>query len=254
MTRVLLTNPYGPYELKWGTAPSDLLNARLGRGHGAFDMSSYLPTYPLYLIAENLKVPTTVLDFPRWDDFVHEVRKGYDFIAIELKSIHVRRVAKMIGAIKEISPKTQIVIGGYGVSAMCMEFTVCENDCISDEDCPPVSSGTTSPQCRDPFGSNRCSLPCGEGLVCPDGMACVYISSGFFCAWPSPLLMYGCPGYCSELDGQCDSRRTGDCCEGLVCAPWDQCEQGTCLRLSWPCSEDTAPCCEGMACMDGYCT
>lgn len=118
MTRVLLTNPYGPYELKWGTAPSDLLNARLGRGHGAFDMSSHLPTYPLYLIAENLKVPTTVLDFPRWDDFLHEIRKGYDFVAIELKSIHVRRVARMIGAIKEFSPKSQIVIGGYGVSAL----------------------------------------------------------------------------------------------------------------------------------------
>ena len=144
--------------------------------------------------------------------------------------------------------------GGYGVSSMCMEFMVCEYHCTTAADCPQVSTGTAVPQCADPFGSDRCSLPCGGSLVCPDGMACIWISSGFFCAWPSPMLMPGCPGYCAQLDEHCDGRTTGECCDGLVCAPWDQCEEGTCLRLSWPCSDDTAPCCEGMACVDGYCT
>jgi hypothetical protein len=142
----------------------------------------------------------------------------------------------------------------YSVSWDCMDFMVCAHDCSSDEDCPPVDSGTTSPQCRDPWGSDNCSLPCGDGLICPDGMACVHIDSGFFCAWPSPVLRPGCPGYCAEQNESCDSSTTGDCCEGLVCAPWEQCEPGTCLRLSWPCSEDTAPCCEGTTCIDGYCT
>jgi hypothetical protein len=143
---------------------------------------------------------------------------------------------------------------GFGADTGCMEFVVCLHDCSSDEDCPRVDSGTTNPQCGDPSGLDSCSLPCGDGLICPDGMACVYIDSGFFCFWPSPVWRPGCPGYCAEQNESCDSSTTGDCCEGLVCATWEQCEPGSCLRLSWPCSEDTAPCCEGMACIDDYCT
>ncbi|MFW6087639.1 MAG: B12-binding domain-containing radical SAM protein, partial [Myxococcota bacterium] len=116
--RVLLTNAYGPYELKWGTAPSDLLGARLARGHEMLAMGSRLPTWALYLIAENLTNPCTVLEYPRWDDFVRELGEGYDVVAIELKSIHTRRVVQMMKAIREHSPGTRIVIGGYGVGAL----------------------------------------------------------------------------------------------------------------------------------------
>ena len=137
---------------------------------------------------------------------------------------------------------------------MCMQFSACTFPCSTPEDCPSVESGTTSPQCGGPFGEDHCALPCGNGLVCPDGMACLMIESGYFCAWPSPVMFPGCPGYCAEQDGECDSWTTGECCEGLVCAPWGQCEPGSCLRLSWPCNDDTAPCCEGMECVDSYCT
>jgi radical SAM superfamily enzyme YgiQ (UPF0313 family) len=116
--RVLLTTAYGPYPTHWGTAPSDLLGARLARGHKMLAMATEFPTLPLYLIAENLSNPCTVLDFPRWDSFVKEVRQGYDVVAIELKSIHVRRVVEMMKAIREMSPGTQIVVGGYGVGAL----------------------------------------------------------------------------------------------------------------------------------------
>jgi hypothetical protein len=116
--RVLLTSPYGPYDLQWGTAPTDLLGARLARGHALLSMSTHFPTLPLYLIAENLSHPCTVLDFPRWDDFVREVRSGYDVVAIELKSIHTRRVVDMMKTVRDLSPETKIVIGGYGVGAL----------------------------------------------------------------------------------------------------------------------------------------
>jgi hypothetical protein len=116
--RVLLTTAYGPYDSKWGAAPTDLLGARLARGDTLLSMSTTFPTLPLYLIAENLSHPCTVLDFPRWDDFVREVCSGYDVVAIELKSIHVRRVVEMMRAVRKLSPGTRIVIGGYGVGAL----------------------------------------------------------------------------------------------------------------------------------------
>lgn len=116
--RVLLTNAYGPYELAWGEAKTDLLGARLARGDDVLNMSSKLPTWALYLVAENLSNPCTVLEYPRWDDFLAELREGYDVVAIELKSIHTRRVVRMMKAIREHSPGTQIVIGGYGVGAL----------------------------------------------------------------------------------------------------------------------------------------
>lgn len=112
--RVLLTNAYGPFPLKWGKSVNDMLGARLARDNN-MDGRARLFSYALYLIAENLRTPCTVLDFPRWNDFEAEVRKGYDVIAIQLISMHMARVYKMMKTIRELSPRTQIVIGGYGV-------------------------------------------------------------------------------------------------------------------------------------------
>ena len=112
--RVLVTNGYGPYPLKWGKSVHDLLGARLARENN-MDGRTRMYSYPLYIIAENVRNPTTVLECPTWDDFIAEVRKGYDVIAIQLISMHVARVARMMKAIRELSPQTEIVIGGYGV-------------------------------------------------------------------------------------------------------------------------------------------
>ncbi len=116
--RVLMTNAYGPYDLKWGQSPSDLLGARLARGHNMLERSAILPTWSLYLMAENISNPTTVLEYPRWDDFVAAVREGYDLICIETKTMQIPRIARMVRTIREIAPKTKILMGGYGVSTL----------------------------------------------------------------------------------------------------------------------------------------
>jgi hypothetical protein len=144
--------------------------------------------------------------------------------------------------------------GGFGTAVMCLQFGACASPCSASEECPSVESGNTSPECGGPLGEDLCVLPCGDGLICPDGMACVLVETQYLCAWPSLILVPGCPGYCVEQDGPCDSWTAGECCEGLVCAPWSQCEPGSCLRPSWPCSDDTAPCCVGAECVEGYCT
>ncbi len=112
--RVLISNAYGPYPLKWGKSVHDLLGARLARENN-MDGRTRMFSYPLYIIAENIRNPTTVMECPTWDDFIAEVRKGYDVIAIQLLSMHMKRVSRMMKAIRELSPQTEIVIGGYGV-------------------------------------------------------------------------------------------------------------------------------------------
>lgn len=118
MKNVLLTNAYGPYDTAWGEDMLDVLKSRLARGHDGLALSSELPAWGLHLIAENVRNPCTVIEHPHWDDFMREVEKGYGVIGIQLKSVHTDRVVRMVRAIRELSPKTEIVLGGYGVSAL----------------------------------------------------------------------------------------------------------------------------------------
>ncbi len=116
--RVLLTASYGPNELGWGEDMYDLLTSRLARGHGPFQMTSHCHYYGLYLIAENLTNPVTVLENPNWHEFDRELNEGYDYVGFQLKSLHTKKVANMMKRIREKSPNTSIVVGGYGVGTL----------------------------------------------------------------------------------------------------------------------------------------
>ncbi len=116
--KVLLLTSYGPYELGFGEDMHDMFSSRLARGHGIFSLSSHCHYWGLHLIAENITNPTTVLEDPHWDEFLEELEEGYDVIGFQLKSIRTDKVAEMIRAIRERSPKSEIVMGGYGVSPL----------------------------------------------------------------------------------------------------------------------------------------
>ncbi len=115
MKRVLLTNPYGPYDLEWGENQYDILQSRLQRGQGPFSLSSYSPCLALYLIAENVRAQATVMEFPHIEDYVEELRKGYDYVGIQLIALNIGKVARMIRIAREIAPRTKVIIGGYGI-------------------------------------------------------------------------------------------------------------------------------------------
>ncbi|NQU07551.1 MAG: radical SAM protein [Candidatus Abyssubacteria bacterium] len=115
MKRVLLTNAYGPYDLEWGENQFDILESRLQRGQGPFTLKSHTHCLALYLIAENINALTTVMEYPHIDDYEEELRKGYDYLGIQLISITTDKVARMIRIAREIAPGTKIIIGGYGI-------------------------------------------------------------------------------------------------------------------------------------------
>lgn len=116
--KVLFVSPYGPDEKKWGADMYDVLASRLARDNGAFAVSSHLHAFALYVLAENLTHPSTVLELPHWEEFAAEVRKGYDVIAIGFKSYQNDKVVRMMKEIRAVSPKTVIVMGGYGVGML----------------------------------------------------------------------------------------------------------------------------------------
>lgn len=118
MKNILLTNAMGPYDLGWGEDMTDLFGARLTRGQGPFSMRGYFHAFALFLIAENLKARTTILEHPDEKIFKNELKKNYDYIGLQIVGVHVPRIAKMVRIIRQVSPATKIVIGGYGVSML----------------------------------------------------------------------------------------------------------------------------------------
>ena len=102
--KVLLTAGYGPNELVWGEDMYDLMNSRLARGHNPFRMDSHCHYFALYLIAENLNLPVTVLENMNWEEFDAELDRGYDVIGIQLKSMFTDKVARMVARIREKCP------------------------------------------------------------------------------------------------------------------------------------------------------
>ncbi len=115
MKTVLLTNPYGPYNQSWGTNAYDVVETRFHRGQGPFSFKSHTHCHALYLIAENINAKTTVLEYPHLEDYEDELRKGYDYVGIQVIGISINKTAEMMRIARRIAPQTKIVIGGYGV-------------------------------------------------------------------------------------------------------------------------------------------
>ena len=115
MKSLLLTNAMGPYESGWGQDVNDLFAARLSREQGPFTLKGYFHAFALHLLAENLDAETTVIEWPTERLLRAELKKGYDYLGIQVKSIHMASVAGMVKIAKEVAPETKIVLGGYGV-------------------------------------------------------------------------------------------------------------------------------------------
>ncbi len=120
MTKLLLTTVFRPfgienkYNKKGDEFLLDYLASRLTREPGLFSLSSYVPHSGLHLIAANLPVETKVLEYPTLEEFVEEVKKGYDYLGITFLIKGFRKVFQMVSLTRKYSPKTKIVIGGFG--------------------------------------------------------------------------------------------------------------------------------------------
>ncbi|HDP34136.1 MAG TPA: radical SAM protein [Candidatus Hydrogenedentes bacterium] len=116
---LLLTAVFGPYGVKDKYAEAlgcqmELLNNQITRCQGIHSPRQAYWSFGLYLIAENLDTSTTVLDFPKWEDFTRELKKGYTHVGISFIVPNVLKARRMALHIREKHPEIKIILGGYG--------------------------------------------------------------------------------------------------------------------------------------------
>lgn len=120
--KLLLTGVFGPYGVKNEYAEGigmqmELLNNQITRQQGIHSPRQNYWTFALYLLAENISIPTTVLDFPKWKDFTRELKKNdYTHVGINFIVPNVLKAKRMTEYIRVNHPKIKIIIGSYGTA------------------------------------------------------------------------------------------------------------------------------------------
>lgn len=135
MTRLLLTGVFKPFGVKDDTSEPlctmELLNNQVTREQGIHSPRSNNPSFALYLLAENIHVPTTVLDFPTWEEFAEEIDSGnYTHVGISFITPNVLKAARMADYVRSRSPRTRIILGGHGTAVPELQTLVdCDEIC-----------------------------------------------------------------------------------------------------------------------------
>ena len=115
--KVLLTSVCRPLGEKYGDGPSvgyELLFGQVTRAQGLFTPRANHVHFSLEYVAENLEAPTTVLQYPSRREFIPELKRGYDYVGVSFVLATFHRMKEMVALIREYSPRSRIVLGGYG--------------------------------------------------------------------------------------------------------------------------------------------
>jgi hypothetical protein len=102
---------------KYGDAPSvgyELLYRQVTRAQGMFSPRTVNVHFSLDYIAENLDTPTMVLQYPSKRELIRELKKGYEYVGISFIMAVIHKMKETVALIREYSPRSKIVLGGYG--------------------------------------------------------------------------------------------------------------------------------------------
>ena len=117
--RVLLSSVFGPYaqDDEYGSRlmnPMELYHNQVTRTQGPFSLRMFHRSWGIMLIQANIEAPCTVLDFPRLERFVAEIReKHYDVVGITSIIPNLYKVKKMCELVRQYQPHAKIVVGGH---------------------------------------------------------------------------------------------------------------------------------------------
>jgi hypothetical protein len=138
MTRLLLTSVFKPFGVDdaFGVKENvcELMHNQVTRLQGVFSIRSHNRSFGLTMIAANLKVPTTVLDFPTLDEFVTELERGnYTHVGITFIVPNFAKARHMAKRIREIAPAAKIILGGHGTKIPEVKNLIeCDEVCVGD--------------------------------------------------------------------------------------------------------------------------
>lgn len=115
--KVLLTSVCRPLGPKHGDAPSvgyELLYGQVTRAQGLFSPRTFNIHFSLEYIAQNLEVPTVVLQYPSKRELICELKKGYDYVGVSFLLAVMHKLKEVVALIRQYAPDSKIVLGGYG--------------------------------------------------------------------------------------------------------------------------------------------
>jgi radical SAM superfamily enzyme YgiQ (UPF0313 family) len=117
--RVLLSSVFGPYaqDDEFGSRainPMELYHNQVTKAQGSFSVRRFHRSWGILMIQENISAPSTVLDFPTRQAFARELKAHhYDIVGISSIIVNVGKAREMCRMVREISPRSTIVVGGH---------------------------------------------------------------------------------------------------------------------------------------------
>lgn len=117
--RVLLSSVFGPYaqDDEFGSRrinPMELYHNQVTREQGAFSLRMFHRSWGIMMIQENISAPSTLLDFPTREAFAAQLTAhAYDVVGISSIIVNVGKVREMCRLVREVSPRSVIVVGGH---------------------------------------------------------------------------------------------------------------------------------------------
>ncbi len=119
MQEVLFSTTWGPFhEQFFNTSPIDVMNQRFSRGCDIFSLNGHLHMNWAHLIAQNINRPSVFLEYPGKEDFLREVEKGYEYVALSAFHNQVDDLVEMCRAVRARAPSSRIVLGGFGAAGL----------------------------------------------------------------------------------------------------------------------------------------
>jgi len=114
MKRVLLATPVTPYPIQpWHDTPTDIMRQRFMKGQGIFTHEGHMHLAGPFIIAQNISLPCTVLDHPTMENWIDEIKKGYDYVGISALTPNLESVMEMCRMVRKHSPKSKVILGGF---------------------------------------------------------------------------------------------------------------------------------------------
>jgi radical SAM superfamily enzyme YgiQ (UPF0313 family) len=128
--RVLLSSVFGPYaqDDEFGSRsinPMELYHNQVTRAQGSFSLRMFHRSWGIMLIQANISAPCTVLDFPTREAFGRELTANqYDVVGISSIIVNLGKVREMCRMVRELSPRSTIVIGGHVAAVPDLETMI----------------------------------------------------------------------------------------------------------------------------------
>ena len=114
MKRVLLSTPITPYPIQpWHDTPTDIMRQRFFKGQGIFTVEAHMHLVGPFIIAQNISAPAVVLDHPTMENWIDEIKKGYDHVGISSLTPNLESVMEMCRMVRKHSPMSEVILGSF---------------------------------------------------------------------------------------------------------------------------------------------